>query len=150
MKSVNPSAYGTPAPIAWLLTQPMLADATRVALASPFIISGIIKLFDFQGAIAEVEGLKLQPGAFFAAAVILTQLGGSALFLTRRFCWLGAGILSVFTLIATLLAHPFWTFPETERGHQTATFFEHVAIIGGFAAAAILAHQRKTVWPRGG
>jgi hypothetical protein len=31
-----------------------------------------------------------------------------------------------------------------ERGHQTATFFEHVAIIGGFAAAAILVHQRRT------
>jgi uncharacterized membrane protein YphA (DoxX/SURF4 family) len=123
----------------------MVANAARIALASPFFISGMIKLFDFQGAVAEVAGLKLQPAAFFAVAVILTQLGGSALFLTRRFCWLGAGILSVFTLIATLLAHPFWIFPDAERGHQMATFFEHVAIIGGFAVAAILVHQRKTV-----
>src|SRR5438128_268640 len=142
MKSVNPPAYETPAPIAWLLTQSMSADIARLALASPFLISGIVKLFDFQGAITEVEGLKLQPAAMFAVAVILTQLGGSALFLTRRFCWLGAGMLSVFTLIATLLAHPFWTFHDAGRGHQTATFFEHVAIIGGFAAAAILAHRR--------
>jgi uncharacterized membrane protein YphA (DoxX/SURF4 family) len=144
MKTIHFPAYRIPAPIAWLLTRRLLADAARLALVSPFLISGLVKLFDFHGAIAEVTELKLQPATFFAAAVILTQLGGSALFMTRRFCWLGAGILATFTLIATLLAHAFWTFPAVERGHQTATFFEHVAIIGGFAAAAILVHQRRT------
>jgi uncharacterized membrane protein YphA (DoxX/SURF4 family) len=145
MKDINPPTYQLPGPIGKLLTPPRLADAARIALVSPFLLSGLIKLFDFQGAVAEMSGLQLQPAAVIAAAVILTQLGGSALFMTRRFCWLGAGILSVFTLMATLLAHSFWTFPDNERGHQTATFFEHVAIIGGLGAAAILVHQRKTL-----
>ena len=81
-------------------------------------------------------------GGPFAAAVILTQLGGSALFMTRRFCWLGAGILVGFTVLATLLAHPFWTFEAPDRGRQTATFFEHLAIVGGFAVAAMLVNGR--------
>ncbi|MFC3106371.1 DoxX family protein [Undibacterium arcticum] len=132
---------GVPLPLRRLMAQPFLEYAARLALASPFFISGIVKLTDFAGASAEVSGLGLQPAASIAAAVILVQLGGSALFMTRRFCWLGAGMLAVFTVFATLLAHPFWHFPDAERGHQAATFFEHVAIIGGFAVAAILAHR---------
>ena len=96
-----------------------------------------MKLADFEGAVAEAAGLGLRPAALVATAVIGTQIGGSALFLTRRFCWLGAGILAVFTALATLLAHPFWMVEGPDRGHQTATFFEHVAILGGFAMAAL-------------
>lgn len=141
MQNLDFPVSEAPRPIEWLIRQPLLEYGARLALASPFFISGIVKLFDFSGAVAEIEGLGMHPSAFIAAAVIVTQLGGSALFLTRRFCWLGAGILAAFTVFATLLAHAFWTFPPAERGHQIATFFEHLAIIGGFAAAAILAHR---------
>jgi uncharacterized membrane protein YphA (DoxX/SURF4 family) len=129
--------------VAWLLTCTVLEHAARIAIASPFLISGFLKLADFGGATAEVAGLGLQPAGYFAVAVIVAQLGGSVLFLPRRFCWLGAGVLSVFTATATVLAHAFWLFPAAERGHQAATFFEHVAIVGGFAAAAMLSYERQ-------
>jgi uncharacterized membrane protein YphA (DoxX/SURF4 family) len=137
------SDEGVPRPIVRLLDLAALNWLARLALASPFLISGVVKLFDFAGATAEVAGLGLTPGAPFAAAVVLTQLGGSVLFLTRRFCWLGAGILAGFTVVATLLAHPFWTFEGPDRGRQTATFFEHLAIIGGFAMAAMFVNGRR-------
>jgi uncharacterized membrane protein YphA (DoxX/SURF4 family) len=133
-----------PRPIDRMLALPGLDILARLALASPFLISGIVKLTDFGGASAEVTGLGLQPAGLIAAAVILTQLGGSALFLTRRYCWLGAGILAGFTAFATLLAHPFWLFDGPDRGRQTATFFEHVAIVGGLALAALFVNQRRT------
>ncbi|QRM33613.1 DoxX family protein [Microvirga sp. VF16] len=133
-----------PRPIGRLLALPGFDYLARLALASPFLISGIVKLTDFGGATAEVTGLGLQPAGLIAAAVTLTQLGGSALFLTRRYCWLGAGILAVFTVMATLLAHPFWMFEGSDRGRQTATFFEHVAIVGGLALAALFVNQRRT------
>lgn len=122
---------------------PGLDALARMAVASPFLISGLVKLTDFGGAAAEVTGLGLQPARLIAAAVILTQLGGSALFLTRRYCWLGAGILAVFTVMPTLLAHPFWLFEGPDRGRQTATFFEHVAIVGGLTLAALFANGRS-------
>lgn len=131
------SAVLAPRPIERLLGLAALDWVARLALASPFLGSGFVKLLDFPGAVEEVAGLGLRPAAPVAAAVILTQLGGSLLFLTRRFCWLGAGILAGFTVVATLLAHPFWTFEGPDRGHQTATFFEHLAIVGGFAFAAM-------------
>jgi uncharacterized membrane protein YphA (DoxX/SURF4 family) len=132
-----------PRPIAQVLALPALGYIARLALAAPFLISGVVKLLDFPGAMAEVTGLGLGPAGPFVAAVILTQLGGSILFLTRRYCWLGAGLLAGFTIVATLLAHPFWVFEGTDRGRQTATFFEHVAIVGGFAIAALLINGRS-------
>ena len=102
---------------------------------------GIGKLLDFAGATAETTGLGLRPAALVASAVILVQLGGSALFLTRRWCWLGAGLLAGFTVVATLIAHPFWLFMGPDRIRQTATFLEHLAIVGGFASAALLVHR---------
>ena len=132
-----------PRPIAQVLALPALDYVARLALASPFLISGVVKLTDFGGATAEVTGLGLQPAALIAAAVILTQLGGSALFLTRRTCWLGARILAVFTVMATLLAHPFWLFEGPDWGRQSATFFEHAAIVGGLAVAALFVNSRR-------
>jgi transmembrane protein len=136
-------AVEVPRSIERLLELPALDWLARLALASPFLISGIVKLLDFAGAMEEVAGLGLRPSMPFAAAVILTQLGGSALFLTRRFCWLGAGALAGFTVVATLLAHPFWTFAGPDRGRQTATFFEHLAIVGGLGAAAMFVNARR-------
>jgi transmembrane protein len=137
------SDAAVPRAIERLLDLAALGWLGRLALASPFLVSGFVKLLDFSGATAEVAGLGLRPGAPFAAAVVLTQLGGSMLFLTRRFCWLGAAILAGFTVVATLLAHPFWTFEGPDRGRQTATFFEHAAIVGGFAMAAMFVNGRR-------
>jgi transmembrane protein len=131
-----------PRPITQMLALPGFDYLARLALASPFLISGVVKLTDFAGAVNEITGLGLKPAALMAALVIGAQLGGSILFLTRRACWFGAGVLAVFTLLATLLAHPFWAFEGPDRGRQTATFFEHVAIMGGLALAALLANGR--------
>jgi len=131
-----------PRPIEALLAVPGIEFLARLALASPFLVSGVTKLIDFAGASGEMVGLGLNPAPAFAAAVIATQLGGSALFLTRRYCWLGAGMLAVFTMLATLMAHQFWNFAGADRNHQMATFFEHVAIVGGFAVAALLVNGR--------
>ncbi|WP_445504086.1 DoxX family protein [Microvirga sp. G4-2] len=132
-----------PRPISQILALPGFDLLARLALASPFLISGVMKLLDFEGAMTEVAGMGLGPAGPFALAVIITQIGGSLLFLTRRYCWLGAGILAGFTIVATLLAHPFWAFEGPDRGRQTATFFEHVVIVGGFAMAVLSVNGRS-------
>jgi transmembrane protein len=71
-----------------LLAIPGLDLLARLALASPFLVSGIAKLLDFAGASAELAGFGLRPEGTFAASIIVTQLSGSALFLSRRCCWL--------------------------------------------------------------
>lgn len=116
-----------------------------LALASPFVINGVAKSFDFQMAINEEAQLGLRPKRLLAFAVIVTKIGGSVLFLTRRFCWLGSGILTVFTILATLLAHRFWVFTGLDHIHEMITFFEHIAIVGGFIIGAVLINDQKEV-----
>ena len=129
------TSIAVPRVIERLLALPGLSFVARLCLASAFIQSGVAKLIDFQGALAEMQHFGLRPAALLAAAVILTQLGGSVLFLTRQYCWLGAGILAVFTGLATLMAHPFWAFDGVDRVRQMATFFEHLGWLAVLPAA---------------
>ena len=41
-----------------------------------------------------------------------------------------------------MLAHRFWEFPGMELTHEMGTFFEHIAVAGGFALAAVLVNGR--------
>ncbi|SFJ54093.1 transmembrane protein [Bosea sp. OK403] len=124
-----------------LLGRSWLALLARIAVALPFLLSGLAKLADFGGATAEVRGLTgFEPAALFAVLVIATQLGGSALLIADgRHAWIGAAALAGFTAVATLFAHAFWLKPAAERVLHQNIFFEHVSIIGGLALLAILA-----------
>jgi transmembrane protein len=115
-------------------------SAARFAVAVPFLISGVAKVLDFEGSIAEVRGLTgLEPAVLFAVLVILTQLGGSVLLIAGgRFAWIGALALAGFTTVATLSAHAFWLKPEAEQFLHRNIFFEHVSIVGGLVLLAIL------------
>jgi transmembrane protein len=101
-----------------------------LALLLPYLISGVLKLLDFDGARAEVGG-----------AVILTQLGGSLLLLAGgRWAPLGGLALAGFTLVATFLAHTWWQLPPgPERMHAFNGFWEHIALVGALAFAALVA-----------
>jgi transmembrane protein len=52
--------------------------------------------------------------------------------------WLGAGALGVFTALATVMAHQFWTLDGVERVRELNTFLDHLAIIAAFVLVAIL------------
>lgn len=116
----------------------------RLLLVSAFLISGVAKLLDFNGAVAEVRGLTgIEPAAIFAALVIATQLGGSALVIAGgRYAWIGAGLLAGFTIIATLLAHAFWTKTGVAQMRDLTTFFEHLGLVGGLLLVALLSLRR--------
>ncbi len=122
------------------LSRPGMALLARIALVSAFLVSGVIKTLDFPGAVAEVRALAgIEPAAVLAILVIVTQLGGAALVIVGgRAVWIGAGLLAGFTVVATLLAHAFWTKTGIEQARDLATFFEHVGLIGGFLLASIL------------
>jgi uncharacterized membrane protein YphA (DoxX/SURF4 family) len=118
-----------------------------LALASPFLVSGIIKLTDFAGTVAEVRALTGASTALappIAALVILVQLGGAALLLCGRKSGVvsGAAVLAGFTIVATLVAHAWWAKTGLERSRDLVVFFEHLAICGGLMLAAVLAWRR--------
>jgi transmembrane protein len=133
----------TPPPIAALLESPALNIAGRILLTLPFWSSGIAKLLDIDGALTEAAHFGLEPVWVTVLATLAVQLGGSAALITGRFAWIGAGALGMFTALATLIAHPFWTVADPmARFHERNTFLEHVGLIGGLVLAAILTHRK--------
>lgn len=134
----------TPRPIAALLDAPGVALIGRILLTSPFWISGVLKLFDFPSAVGEAAHFGLQPAAAVAVAVILLQIGGSLAVILNRRTWLGAGALGVFTALANLIGHAFWTLPDpTARFHDMNAFTANLGLIGGLVLAAVLAERRR-------
>lgn len=128
-----------------ILNNPAIEAVARIVLTFPFWGSGLAKLLDFQGGMAEMAMFGLHPPALFNLAVIITQLGGSALVILNRWTWLGAGALGVFTALTIPIVHRFWAL-EGERAitaFHTAT--EHVGMIGALVLVAILSERRRRV-----
>ena len=135
----------TPAPIAALLKAPALSILARVLLTLPYWWSGLSKLANLDGALGEAAHFGLKPAWLVVAVTVLVQLGGSILLILGRAGWLAAGALGVFTALATLVAHPFWTVADPmERFHALNTFLEHIGLIGGFMLAAILVERDRS------
>lgn len=121
------------------LRRPAIEIAARSLLTAPFWISGLSKLIHFDSGVAEMARAGLEPAVAFNLATIATQLLGSALVITGRRTWIGAFALGVFTGLTILLVHRFWVM--TEEPFRTIAFHtsvEHVGIIGGLLAVAVL------------
>lgn len=132
----------TPRPIAAILHWRVTWFLARLALVSAYLLGGVVKLTDWQGAVAEQAHFGLQPAPLFAALTIAAELVGPALILLDRLAWLGAGMLGVFTLLAAFVANDFWTMQGQERVMATNAFFEHLGLVGGFVLVAIVSLQR--------
>ncbi|MBA4784513.1 MAG: DoxX family protein [Rhizobiales bacterium] len=108
----------------------------RTVLTFGFWASGLAKLIDFQAGMAEMAHFGLEPAAAFNIAVIITQIGGSALIIMNRWTWLGAGALAVFTLLTIPIAHNFWAMEEPFRTMEFHVVMEHITVIGGLMVVA--------------
>ncbi|ENZ79545.1 MULTISPECIES: DoxX family protein [Caulobacter] len=127
-----------------ILDWPATAPLARLALVGAYLLGAVVKITDFQGATAEQAHFGMTPPAFWAALTIAVEILGPLLILTRRWLWLGAGMLGVFTLLAAITANAFWSMPAGhDRFMATNAFFEHVGLIGGFVLVALLDRRER-------
>ena len=115
---------------------PLVRWLALLALCAAYLQGGLVKAFDFPGALAEMNHFGLSPAAPLAIATIALELGASLLILTGVYRWLGALSLAGFTLLATFLANRFWDIPPSARAMAMNGFFEHIGLCGGFLLVA--------------
>jgi uncharacterized membrane protein YphA (DoxX/SURF4 family) len=115
--------------------------AARVVLTAAYVYGGFVKLFDFNAAIAEQEHFGLHPGWLWAAMSIIVELGASALVISGRLVWLGAGAIGALTAIAMLVANDFWNAQGAGRVMVANTFLEHLGLIAGFVLVAVMSER---------
>ncbi|MFS2162671.1 DoxX family protein [Variovorax sp. Varisp62] len=116
---------------------PVLRWIALLLLCAAYLQGGFNKAMDFGSAVAEMNHFGVSPAAPMAAAVIVLELGASALILTGFYRWLGAVALAAFTLFATFVALRFWQMPVGQERFMAAnSFFEHLGLVGGFLLVA--------------
>jgi len=113
-----------------------LALLGRILLALIFITSGFGKIGGFEGVVGYIASKGLPMPAVVAVLTILIELGGGLAiafgFMTR---W-AALALAVFSLLAGLIFHAYWTVPADQVMNMQINFWKNVAIAGGFLALA--------------
>ncbi|WP_395321498.1 DoxX family protein [Variovorax sp. UC74_104] len=120
-------------------TSPVLRWVALLLLCAAYLQGGLNKAMDFDAALAEMNHFGLSPAGPLGVAVIVLELGASALILTGRLRWLGALALAGFTLMATFVALRFWQMPVGQERFMAAnSFFEHLGLVGGFLLVAWL------------
>ncbi|WP_434714112.1 DoxX family protein (plasmid) [Rhizobium sp. YTUHZ045] len=132
-QSSNPIRSG----VARVVRSPVVRTASLMALCAAYIQGPLTKVFDFNGALSEMDHFGLHPASFFAVAVIVFELTASAMVVSGFLRWAGALALAGFTLLATLVALRFWEMASgMDRMMATNAFFEHVGLAGAFVFVA--------------
>ncbi|QTO49590.1 DoxX family protein [Burkholderia latens] len=138
------TAYGTPAWVRALLSQPWVLPLVRLALVSAYLLGGVAKALDFNGAVAEQAHFGLHPAALWAALAIAVEIAGSLCVVFRRFTWLGAGSLGMLTLVAMIVANDFWNRSGVDHFIALNSFFEHLGLIAALVLATVLDDARQS------
>lgn len=112
-------------------TNDMALLAGRLSIAALFLPAGIGKLFDLPGFAASLAGKGVPFPDLLATLAVAAAIVGSIALVLGVVPRLTALLLIAFTVVATLISHSFWTFPEEAQSAQQTQFFKNVAIIGG-------------------
>ncbi|TNM63851.1 DoxX family protein [Aliirhizobium smilacinae] len=139
MTDHSPSTARASTVLASVVAAPVTRTAALLALCAAYIQGPLTKIFDFGGALAEMEHFGLHPAGFFAVAVIAFELTASAMVISGFMRWAGALALAGFTLLATIIALRFWEMvPGMDRMMATNAFFEHLGLAGAFVIVAAI------------
>ncbi|MNV48314.1 hypothetical protein D3C71_1402130 [compost metagenome] len=123
--------------LARVVGSPIIRTVSLLALCAAYIQGPLTKIYNFNGALAEMDHFGLHPAAFFAVAVIVFELTASAMVVSGFMRWAGALALAGFTLLATFIALRFWEMaPGMDRMMATNAFFEHLGLAGAFVFVA--------------
>jgi putative oxidoreductase len=117
----------------------------RILLGWMFLASGFGKLGNIAGTTAYFTGLGIAPAgpcAWFAG--LFEFVVGAALILGigTRYAALAT---FVWVLVATLIAHRYWTYPAAQQGPQYTNFLKNLSIIGGLLYAFVMGAGRYAV-----
>jgi putative oxidoreductase len=103
----------------------------RILLAVMFVVAGFGKVTGYDGTAGYMASAGLPMVAVLLPLAILVELGGGiALIIGWKARWV-ALTLAVFTLLASLAFHNFWTMSGDAQMTNSLFFLKNVAVIGG-------------------
>lgn len=103
----------------------------RVLLALIFIIAGYGKITGFEGTVGYIQSAGLPAPQLAAVVAIIVELGGGIMLVIGWKARWAAAALFIFTLVAGIFFHAFWSSPADQVMMQQIQFMKNLAIMGG-------------------
>lgn len=113
-----------------MIISPFAYKFGRLLLASLFVISGIFKIIGFAGTVGYMSSMGVPFATLAVIATIFVEVGAGLALLSDRLARPAALLIAVFTVIATLTAHRFWSADPAAMQGQLTQFLKNIAIIG--------------------
>jgi putative oxidoreductase len=115
-----------------------LVVAGRILLALMFVISGAGKLGNIAGTAGYIASAGLPAASVLAVLVgLLEVVAGIALIVGFKARW-AALALGLFTLLASVVFHAYWSAPAAQQYVQQLMFMKNLAVAGGMFIVASL------------
>lgn len=112
--------------------------AGRILLALMFIPAGFGKLTHIGGTAGYIASGGLPfPSLLAVLAGALELFGGLALVIGFKVRWVGLA-MALFTLVASMVFHPFWSVPEAQQMVTKLLFMKNISVVGGMLLISAL------------
>jgi putative oxidoreductase len=114
----------------------------RILLAAMFIYAGYGKIGGFAGTAGYIasQGLPL-PQVLAAGTIVLEIVAGVLLVVGWKARW-AALALALFTVLASVIFHAFWSVPAEQFRTQQLFFLKNMAVVGGLLMVVALGAGR--------
>ena len=110
----------------------------RILLALMFVLSGFGKLTNIAGTAGYIASGGLPAAPVLAVLVgLLEVVAGLALIVGFKARW-AALALGLFTLLASVIFHAYWSAPAEQAYMQQLMFMKNLAVAGGMFVVAAL------------
>jgi putative oxidoreductase len=117
----------------------------RILLAAMFIYAGYGKIGGFAGTAGYIasQGLPL-PQVLAAGTIVLEIVAGVLLVVGWKARW-AALALALFTVLASVIFHAYWSVPAEQFRTQQLFFLKNMAVVGGLLMVVALGAGRWSV-----
>ncbi len=103
----------------------------RIGLSAIFLLSGVNKITNWEGTVQYMQSKDLPMVPLLLAGAIVFELVGGLSVLVGYKGRLGAVLLILFLIPATVLFHNFWALEGEQQQLQMIMFLKNLAILGG-------------------
>jgi putative oxidoreductase len=125
----------------------LLILLARVCLGLLFLWAGFRKVLHWNATEDYMRGKQTKFISFLLPIAVCLQIVGGLSIVFGLYTRIGALMLVVFTIPATIQMHDFWNLTGQERIWEKAHFLKDIAIIGGLLLLTLIGGGKYTFYP---
>ena len=115
----------------------LLIVIARICLSVIFILAGFDKIVSFTAVANNLGTLNVPYAKLILGVAVAFEFGGGLFLLLGWHARMGAWMLIIFTLLATVLFHAFWELDGAAAATHLQHFLKNLTMVGGLLYVAV-------------